>query len=79
MSAHPATSQHTILCLWCNGVLEWGMGGIDYDICERCVPSVVQTLRARFGELDLEAEGDFDLEPAKSREQPAWKRLFAAR
>ncbi len=80
MSAHPATSQHTILCLWCNGVLEWGAGGIDYDLCERCVPSVMQTLSARLAEIDfdVDVEPGFDLEHARERQQPAWKRLFAA-
>lgn len=40
-------SSPTTLCLWCNGLLEWGTEGIEYDLCERCVPSVVESLYAR--------------------------------
>lgn len=69
MSASPATSHATVMCLWCNGVLEWGSGAIDYDLCERCVPGVMAALNARLEEP----------EPILARAQPAWKRLFAAR
>ncbi len=69
MSAKPATSQATVMCLWCNGVLEWGAGAIEYDLCERCIPSVMNTLNARLAEP----------EPAATRPQHGWKRFFAAR
>ena len=34
----------TILCLWCNRVMDWGRKEILYDVCARCVPSVVATI-----------------------------------
>ena len=69
MSANPATSQATVMCLWCNGVLEWGAGAIEYDLCERCVPYVMTALNTRLAEA----------EPEPARSQPGWKRFFAAR
>ena len=33
-----------IVCLWCNGVIEWGDRGIEYDLCERCVPAVLRAI-----------------------------------
>ncbi|MFN0144966.1 MAG: hypothetical protein ACKVT1_00530 [Dehalococcoidia bacterium] len=37
---HPAT----VLCLWCNRVMDWGRKEILYDVCQRCVPTVVATI-----------------------------------
>jgi hypothetical protein len=57
----------TTLCLWCNGLLEWGNDGIEYDLCERCVPSVIESLHARLSSpLEIEAP------------KPAWERFLAA-
>jgi hypothetical protein len=61
--------QPTTLCMWCNGLLEWGDHGIEYDLCERCVPSVIEALHARLA----------GPEPIQQRPQsPMWKRLIAA-
>jgi hypothetical protein len=60
-------SSPTTLCLWCNGLLEWGTEGIEYDLCERCVPSVIESLHARLASP----------EPIQ-RPRPAWERFLAA-
>ena len=34
----------TILCLWCNRVMDWGRKEILYDVCDRCVATVAATI-----------------------------------
>jgi hypothetical protein len=61
------THKPSTLCLWCNGLLEWGDDGIEYDLCERCVPSVIESLHARLAS-----------EPAREWNRPSWERALAA-
>jgi hypothetical protein len=37
----------TIICLWCNRVMAWGQTDILYDVCTRCVPTVLATIDQR--------------------------------
>ena len=39
-----------IVCLWCNGVIEWGDRGIEYDLCDRCVPGVLRAIERQLEE-----------------------------
>jgi hypothetical protein len=40
----------TIICLWCNRVMTWGRTDILYDVCTRCVPTVLATIDQRLDE-----------------------------
>ena len=42
----------TVLCLWCRRVMDWGKGPIAWDLCERCLPGVLEALEARLGGPD---------------------------
>ncbi|MFN0094163.1 MAG: hypothetical protein ACKVVT_05220 [Dehalococcoidia bacterium] len=38
------STEPTIICVWCNRVMEWGQRGINYAVCDPCEPSAVNAI-----------------------------------
>lgn len=50
------TSNPSIVCLWCNGVMQWGRGDLWYDLCDRCIPFARHAVMLRLDEAPLPYE-----------------------
>lgn len=38
------TAPATVICIWCNRVMDWGRVRIWYDVCEGCLPGVAAVI-----------------------------------